>query len=229
MPVHALGEIRRRVEVFLTDEAMEREDLRFYLADLRDVIAAVTRRVSRNSLLIVSGAIVFILLSHGNLTEAELFGVKIQKFGFFRLAIPIVMAYASAHIVILMNSRAQLMRLYREFIEQSFPKWSEAQLSLVPLGNTSFFLPFQPLRLTQSEKRLADGTFYAEAMFVLFLPIAFGVYAYVSIFSDDEIGRGWAVASLLLTLGFVVLTFAHMGTGRDLDQASRSRKLRIKL
>ncbi|MGC5053566.1 hypothetical protein ACLQ2S_19150 [Micromonospora sp. DT48] len=219
-------DIKHRVEIFLAEEEMEREDLRLYLAGLRDLIMNVATRIGRSALFMVLGVAIFVLLSHGELAEVELFGVKAEKFGLFRLAIPVVVAYLSARIVILINTRSQLVLLYREFVHKSFPRWGEAQLGLIPLGILTIFLSAQPIRLTRVEFHLARVTFYVETAIILLMPALFGIYAYVSIFSDDSIDFGWAALSSLVALGFVVLTFFHVVAGRlndDVIQGLRER------
>ncbi|KAB1914073.1 hypothetical protein [Micromonospora sp. AMSO31t] len=208
-------EIKRRVGIFLAEEAMEREDFRLYVSTVRDIIANVTHRASRSSLMVILGAALFLLLSSGDLTEAEVFGVKAQNFSLFRLAIPAIMAYSAAHVVMLMNARAQLMRLYIQLMKQSFPKWSEAGLAAVPARGSSFFLTAPPLVLSDRQNTLAKSTFYVEGLIAIFLPVAFSLYAYISIFRDDTIGRGWAIASLGVTLIFMVLAYANMTVGAE--------------
>lgn len=211
----ALGQ---RVRILLSQEGMEREDVRFYLAAIKDSIDRIDQKAGRCSFALIFSGAIFILLSNGHLIEAEIFNVKVQDFSLLRLLIPVVASFLVAQIVVLMNGRGLLRDLYRELLRQYMPRWEEVGLGSVPVSSSGFFLAFTPPLLTKTSEVLARRTFFVEVAVLLLFPILFGVYAYISIFADDRIGTVWALASLLLCLLFLLIAFAHLVVnGRDLS------------
>ncbi|MFG1780736.1 hypothetical protein ACGFIG_30470 [Micromonospora sp. NPDC049048] len=209
--------VAERVELFLAQEGMEREDVRVYMTGLRESFENLNRKIDRSFLSVILACAIFVLLSHGNLTEAEIFNVKVQDFSMFRLLIPVFVSLAIARAISISIAMMYLEELYSELLRQWMPKWHEAELGMVPMSAGGFFIYVIPGLLDEQTAKWRGKDFLVQFLALVLSPILFGVYAYASIFTDDKIGVGWAVLSLLLTLGGVAVGLYQVVTDKRQD------------
>jgi hypothetical protein len=87
-----------------SEKKIDREDLRYFLSRIIDTGNRLHKAGIRSVVVIAGLAGLFVLMSAGGLTEAELFGVKVSRFSLFLLVIPVAIALVFARAVVLIKS-----------------------------------------------------------------------------------------------------------------------------
>ncbi|OJF10411.1 hypothetical protein [Couchioplanes caeruleus] len=213
--MNEVSPLQRNVEIFLSEENADPEDLRVYLSRIASRIESYAARMRRYSLTIVLSAGVFALLSSGGLTEAELFGIKVQNFILFRVSIPVVMAYLLASVSLLAIRRARLRNLYHEIVKKRFPRWSESGLDLAPVDDVQFLFVYGEGLSSKRSESWGDVVMWTDLAVVFLTPVIFGIAAYVNLFLDDRVPMGYSVISLALTSALIGMAYLSVHLWAD--------------
>ncbi|MGC5290766.1 hypothetical protein [Micromonospora sp. DT231] len=202
----------KRIEEFLNNEDVDREDMRMFIGRLLDIANGIGRKASRSIGLSVALVAAFFLLSNAKLTEAELLGVKVQDFTFFRLALPVASLFFLLRYLSLMKAFNIYEKLYDLIMERYWPQCSTSALDTLLLDwdgpvsvmrRDDFYFDGQSTKL-----RTVIGS--AEVASGLVLPLLFAVYAYWTLFSDPEVPGVATSISLTLSAILCVISALHL-------------------
>jgi len=217
--------ISERAKQFLEDKDVEREDVRFFLLQLLELGRLCGQSAAKGISRGVLAALFFVLLSNPKITEAELAGVKIEEFSFFRLILPVAISYFSLQTVLALDAHGLYTKIYREIIKRHYPAWHKSDFSellmtwpgplSMHLGPIHFDFSEHPglhkIRMTAAISQMASA---------IVVPIAFGAYAYIRLFEDNRIPDLAAKASLtvaVVLMGASALLLILLGFTRVVD------------
>jgi len=118
--------VSNRVEEFLGSTSLTREEVQYFFDQLKKTSDDLSRRFAKDAAAMGLLAVLFILLAAQDLSEAEIFGVKLAKFDLVMLLIPIAQALlfvrlgainSAGHIV-----DTALKELARKYYAASIPQ-----------------------------------------------------------------------------------------------------------
>jgi len=200
---------------FATEEKVDREDLRYFLDKVVDSYNRLRKAAGKSIATAAALAGLFVLMSAGGLTEAELFGVKVSRFALFLVIIPAAIAFMFLRYCALTKSSVIYQIVFYEITERHYPSWYESSLgSLLLTGNTNFG---NALHETYFEKGIGWRTVWLtstlELLFALLGPAAFDVYAYIFLFGAPEIDTVGVTVSAIVSGLLIVLGWLHFLIG----------------
>ena len=205
--------IEKRAEKLLSGPDSDREDIRFFLAQLLQLSQTYgqefSKAVSRSLVL----AFAFAVLSTSKLSEAELMGMKVQDFSAFRLAIPAGVAILMVRAVVALRAGGLIYQVFYEVVKRHLPSWHESGLgSLLTNAHGPLSVDAGYMQIDGTEHpvvhKMNQGVRLAEVLGGLGVVILFQVYAYHELFDDSRISNILASASLVVTI--VATAFAVM-------------------
>lgn len=199
------------VQIFVreleSEKKIDREDLRYFLDKILVTCNRLHRAGIRGVVIVVGLAGLFVLMSAGGLTEAELFGVKVSRFSLFLLVIPVAIALVFARSVVLVKSSAVYRHVCFELMARYYPSWRRSGLDALLLSN-DFILSaavhenFFPRGVG---RRILLLSLAVEWSIWAFAPAAFDVYAYFVLFRSHEIQQvGVVISSIIAGLLVIV-------------------------
>ncbi|MDQ4032741.1 MAG: hypothetical protein M3332_10925 [Actinomycetota bacterium] len=149
----------------------------------------------------------FFLLSSGDLSGAELFGLKVQRFTFILLAIPVATTFVFANSIMLANGFRVYKEVYFKLTEAYFRNWHNSNLDELLL-----FSPGQVASPVHSDffkpgvgRKIVDATGYADMTLLFVAPLTFVGYSYTYLFTTEAIPLAATVPSAALALVFLIL------------------------
>jgi hypothetical protein len=193
-----------------SEKKIDREDLRFFLSRILDACNRLHRSGRRGLVVIAGLAGLFVLMSAGGLTEAELFGVKVSRFSLFLIVIPVAVAFIFARSIIMIKSSTIYKHIYFDITGRYYPSWARSRLDGLLL--TSEHMLSGAVDENFFDKGLGRQVLLASSMVEMvawtFAPLAFDVYAYLVLFRSSEIQQvgvtiSAAISGLLIILGMV--------------------------
>jgi hypothetical protein len=189
------------------DGTIDREDLRFYVNRLLDLCANGEARAYKAISLAAALAALFLLLLTQNVAEAELFGVKLERFGFFLLVIPVAIAFQFSRAMAFAVDASFYRGAYEEITKRQYENWNASAFDRILVeepGPLSLAIPPQFV-----EGKLANGTDAAgDRIYMLLVPAApagFNIYAYIQLFASPLVSTAWAIVSALISTVLIVL------------------------
>jgi hypothetical protein len=194
------------------EEKIDRDDLRYFLDKVIVSGNQLHKAAMRGIVLVAALAGLFVLMSAGGLTEAEVFGVKVSRFSLFLIFIPVAIAFVFARSVILLKSSIIYKDVFYKITARYYPAWSRSALDGL-LNSGSFMLSsavhegfFKP----GVGRRVLELSAAAERAVWALAPAAFDVYAYIVLFRSPEIQPVGVVlslvtATLLMLVGWINL------------------------
>jgi hypothetical protein len=212
--------IRAMLDKFTEDKKPDRDDLRYFLDKIIESCNGLHRGFTRSVVLMVALAGLFVLMSSGGLTEAELFGVKVSRFSLLLVVVPVAIAFTFSRAVTLLKTSIVYRTVFFGVTERYYPNWARSGLdsllltSYVNLGNTMHEQFFDPGVSRWSVSTMS----IIEMVAVLFGPPAFDVYAYIVLFGSSEVAPAGVfvsaiVSGLLVVMGCVNALTAPFRTG----------------
>jgi hypothetical protein len=178
------------------------------------------RRVSRNTAIIAALFALFLLLGSGDLTEAELFGLKVQRFNFILLVIPIAVAYVFLSTIAAEKAAAAYIRVIQLTTRRYFSSWRESELDTL--------LTFSSAQISTSINRAFFKAGFGRKVlwtarivefgFMTLFPAAFLAFAYVSlVLASPAIPLIGTAVSAMLALIFIALGWLNYAKVEILD------------
>ncbi|MFG1918428.1 hypothetical protein [Micromonospora sp. NPDC048898] len=147
-PIVERATIAKRAEKLLSGPNVDREDIRFFLAQLlqqhQSQVREVTKAISRSFIL----AFVFVVLSNSTIAEAELMGVKVQDFSFFRLAIPVVMTVMVLRAIVALRASSVNYQVFYHVVKRHLPNWHDSGLVDLLVSFEGHYRPGSVIRIS---------------------------------------------------------------------------------
>ena len=195
-----------RVRSFLADDKLTREDVQYVYDQILNTYRATAHRLARDCIALVLFAVLFALLATQDLTEVELFGLKLSKFTLILLTIPVVESLLNLRIITNFTVVTICESAIYEFGTQHYSTLHPSKLDelLSPSLNVSPTMDNEFYRLGIG-RRILKMMAIAEVLVVLLIPIVFTVWAYIQLFASPNIGVIPTLISLALTLALVLL------------------------
>lgn len=183
-------------------QGADREDVRVLLVKVLDAANEQRRVLVRSVGLLVLAAGLFVVLSGGGLTEAEIFGLKIERFTLFLLAIPVAVSFLFLRACAMLNAFRVYKTLYFNCTALFYPALRTSLLDALLLSTPDQVNgPVASIYYRRGLARKAvSATALAEALFLLLAPAGFTVYAFYWLFSSSEISRLGTAVSLFFSL-----------------------------
>jgi len=206
------------VQIFVreldSEKKIDRDDLRYFLDKILDKCNRLHRAGIRGVVIVAGLAGLFVLMSAGGLTEAELFGVKVSRFSLFLLVIPVAIAFVFARSVILVKSSAIYRHVYLALAARYYPSWSRSGLDGLLLSSEFMlsaavhenYFPQGVGRRVLLLSSVVELTVWALA------PAVFDVYAYFVLFRSHEIQQGGVVISVIIASVLVIVGWVNFLT-----------------
>lgn len=201
-----------RIDEFFKNKDVDREDMRIFIGRLLDIANGIGRKASRSiaiSMLLVGA---FFLFSNAKLTEAELLGVKVQDFTFFRLALPVASLFFLLRFLMLMEAFRIHESMYHRIMERYWPECNSSDMDTLLLvwdGPVSV-MRGHDFYLTGFPVKLRDVIGLTEIVIGLALPLLFAIYAYWNLFSDSKISVIATSVSLVFSAVLCVTSALHL-------------------
>ncbi|TYB37148.1 hypothetical protein FXF50_16060 [Micromonospora sp. AP08] len=212
--------IRERVDHFLGGDAVDREDVRFYLSQLLELARGHGKATSAAIARAMALAALFVLLSSARLSEAEIVGVKVQDFSFFLIVIPVAISFLFLRALLVIRAYGEYMQIYHEITRKYVPRWYESDLDEV-------LMPWQGSLVASPSLSHLDGGEHPlayksrrvlqllELALGLAVPVLFQVYAYTVLFRRPEIpvvvsAVSLAISAVIVTAGVLYIVSVGM-------------------
>jgi hypothetical protein len=199
--------IANRVGRFVGSDPMDKEELLFYVGRLIESCQLVRKRAFLGIGEMVGLGALFLLMATQDLSEAELFGIKIQNFNFFLLAIPVGISFLFARTTVLLNSYGIYQEVFHAITSTSLRTWRLSGLDTLILLGPGQLTGSQPSSFLKpgAGRRIDNATEVAELLFAVFAPGTFVVYAYIQLFSNPQIPFYGSLISIIISAIFLVL------------------------
>lgn len=213
--------IEERTDVFLGDEALEPEDVRLFIERLLEAANSASSQSSRQIVAMVAAAGVFELISHQQLTEIEIFGVKLQQFSYLLLAIPPIIGFLFLRATAFMNTSILYSSVYYAITAKRYPSWDRSDFDMLlvslvgmagDIGNDRFIKGWFG-RLVYNVAGLFEGVAIG-GIAVSFVIHAFDTLYAKPAFSSVEVSVSLLVTILFIVVGGMSLYFVHPNTSR---------------
>jgi hypothetical protein len=182
-----------------------------FLSEVRTNLRDADRELRRTALLILLLGFIFELANRGGIEEFSVMFVKVTDTRIIREAIPVVVAYLTGTLLASALTTLYLSTVHQQVIMDVFPKLADCRFdlalepSMLLIGPRYKIVPLQWMPFLRGNAAFA----LARWVFLVGLPLAFEVYAYLELFSElgpnPRLIVGCVISALLVTYSLLLL------------------------
>jgi hypothetical protein len=197
-----------------SEKKIDREDLRYFLSRIIDTGNRLHKAGIRSVVVIAGLAGLFVLMSAGGLTEAELFGVKVSRFSLFLLVIPVAIALVFARAVVLIKSSVVYKHVAFDITARYYPSWSRSGLDGLLLSSDYWLSGAVHENFFErgAGRRVLLFSSTVELIVWSLAPVAFDIYAYFVLFRSHEIQPIGVVISSIIAGALIIVGWINFMT-----------------
>ncbi|HEX8510559.1 MAG TPA: hypothetical protein VF635_13820 [Propionibacteriaceae bacterium] len=201
------SQVESSVTQFLAASSTNAELVRSFTAELRSESDRLIRRSGAYSSVFLLLAALFLLIVAGGVDQFTLLGVTITQLDAIAIMIPPAMAVLFALIMSITNSVTVLGSVQSQINEQAYPGLHKSGLDdLVKRTDMPFVEEPSSFWSGSGAHRLTSAlslTFFC--IIFIGVPLAFFVYAYVTLVQLHRFGNVWVWLSLAVVLSLLIL------------------------
>ena len=191
------SELSSRMKEFLAASEADAEFIRKFMTDLQQDLERYSKGLNLSAVGMGVLSLFFLLLAARGVGEFTLFGVKITRYNALAIAIPPIIAVLLLRMAMQTVHGSVTRDVYYELTKQAFPAFSKADFDTL---HVQYNLPF--IEIPSAAWRgsrlwgFLDGLSTFMVVVIVFLPFAFIIYAFLTLFRQYHAGNAFVWLSL---------------------------------